>query len=75
MMTRQEEGTALSIPTHSEPTFRKATRCEGGACVEVAIGDQILVRNSTSPDQTIAFSKEEWRVFVRAVRDFEFEVD
>jgi len=63
----------LSNPT--QYAFRKSTRCEGGACVEVAVSDQVLIRNSTAPDKVIAFSKEEWRAFVAGVRIGEFEAD
>ena len=55
--------------------YRKASRCEGGACVEVSIGDTILIRNSTAPEKSVAFTREEWRVFTEAVRFGEFEVD
>jgi len=39
------------------------------------MGNDILVRNSTAPQTAIAFSKEEWRVFVAAIRLGEFDVD
>jgi len=43
--------------------------------VEVSLGDQILVRNSTAPDEIVAFTKAEWRVFVEGVREGEFQID
>jgi len=39
------------------------------------MGNDIMVRNSTAPQTAIAFSKEEWRVFVAAIRQGEFDVD
>jgi Domain of unknown function (DUF397) len=80
-MSYKQEGTALFNPTTNvvhgvvQPEFRTAQRCEGGACVEVSLGDTILVRNSTAPENTVAFTREEWRVFTEAVRIGEFEVD
>jgi len=55
--------------------FRKSRRCDTGTCVEVSLGDQILVRNSTAPDEIVAFTKAEWRVFVEGVREGEFHLD
>jgi hypothetical protein len=55
--------------------FRKSSLCESSGCVEVSLGDQILVRNSTDPSKIVSFTKEEWRVFVAGVRSGEFEVN
>jgi hypothetical protein len=55
--------------------FRKSSLCSDGCCVEVSIGGDILVRNSAAPETAIAFSKEEWRVFVAAIRLGEFDVE
>jgi hypothetical protein len=71
------------LPTHSTANaaastataFRKSSLCSDGSCVEVSMGNDILVRNSTAPQTAIAFSKEEWRVFVAAIRLGEFDVD
>jgi hypothetical protein len=59
----------------SQPTFRKSLRCGDGACVEVSIGDRILVRNSTRPEVVVAFTAEEWRVFLSGIREGEFAID
>jgi Domain of unknown function (DUF397) len=50
----------------SEPTWRRVTTCEGGACVEVArIGDTIMVRSSRNPDAPpAALSSDEWAEFL-----------
>jgi Domain of unknown function (DUF397) len=63
----------LSNPT--QHPFRKSVRCDTGSCVEVAMGDEVYVRNSTAPDRVVTFSKEEWQVFVAGVRDGEFEAN
>jgi hypothetical protein len=70
-------------PTHSTPdaavsaarVFRKGSLCSDAACVEVSMGPDILIRNSAAPETAIAFSQEEWRVFVAAIRSGEFDVD
>jgi uncharacterized protein DUF397 len=62
----------LSKP--SQGAYRKSSRCGDGACVEVSIGDRVLVRNSTTPGKVVVFSKEEWRAFVAGVQVGEFEV-
>lgn len=64
----------MSDPT-TQRLFRRSSRCDAGACVEVSVGDPILVRNSTEPDQIVRFTKEEWRVFVAGVRMGEFGAD
>jgi hypothetical protein len=43
--------------------------------VEVSIGDVVLVRNSTRPEERVVFTKEEWRAFVAGVHLREFEVN
>ena len=53
--------------------WHKATFCSGGQCVEVAeVGSSILIRNSNRPDQVLAFTHEEWDVFVKGVKNGEF---
>jgi hypothetical protein len=69
-------GTAQDLSGGSVPRdFRKASLCEAASCVEVSMGEIILVRNSDAPGTTIAFSQDEWRVFTEAVRLGEFEVE
>jgi len=75
----QVEGTTLFIPTRlsdsTKATFRKSSQCTDGACVEVSVGDEILVRSSLAPGNVVAFSKAEWRAFVAGVRLGEFDSD
>jgi Domain of unknown function (DUF397) len=68
---------SLLTSTQSSATWVKSRRCESSACVEAAvIGDQIAVRNSTSPDGPIVtFSMQEWRAFLGGVQDGDFDFD
>ena len=67
-----EECTNLSDPL--QHPFRRSSRCDTGTCVEVSMGETIVVRNSTAPHQEVRFTKEEWLVFLAGVRLGEFEV-
>lgn len=52
----------------------KARRCDSATCVEVAIeGEQIWVRNSQAPQRLVRFTRQEWLVFLEAVRRGEFD--
>jgi hypothetical protein len=56
-----------------EVQWHKPKRCTGGNCVEVArIGNEVLVRNSTRPDEVLSFTVEEWEAFVGGVKQGEF---
>ena len=53
--------------------WRKSSRCETGACVEVArIDGMVAIRNSEDAALLI-FSPDEWTAFVAGVRDGEFD--
>jgi hypothetical protein len=55
--------------------WRKSTRCESGACVEVALTvDQLVaVRNSTEPSgPVLTFSRDAWRAFIEDIQIGEF---
>ncbi|MEV6963600.1 DUF397 domain-containing protein [Hamadaea sp. NPDC051192] len=56
-------------------TWRRSTKCEAGACVEVTeLGSEAVgMRNSTQPEIAIAFSVETWRDFIAGVRAGEFD--
>jgi hypothetical protein len=71
-LSERRDGSSLSKPIRG--AFRKSSRCGDSACVEVSIGDKVLVRNSASPGRVVAFTKEEWRVFLAGVQVGEFEV-
>jgi hypothetical protein len=82
MALQQPKGTPvqpLGIGSGSEdsrPEWRRASRCAANACVEVAIaGDTILIRDTKRQDGTVlAYSREEWRVFVDGVKNGEFDL-
>lgn len=47
--------------------WRKSTRCDANACVEVAItADRVLLRDSSDPDgRCLALTRAEWVEFLR----------
>lgn len=57
--------------------WRKSSRCESSGCVEVApMGQGIAIRDSKDANGPILmFSRDQWRVFLDAVRAGEFEVN
>jgi len=61
------------IKLTEELQWHKARRCTSGNCVEVAQADgAVLVRNSTSPDEVLSFTVEEWEAFVAGVKEGDF---
>lgn len=55
-------------------TWRKSTRCETSACVEVATeGPLVGLRNSTRPEVHLAIDASAWRQFIAGVRTGEFD--
>jgi Domain of unknown function (DUF397) len=60
----------------AELRWRRAKRCTGGTCVEVAkVGGRYLIRDSKAPDVVLSFTEVEWRAFAEGVKtgDFSFE--
>ena len=58
-----------------DPTqWRRSTRCDAGACVEVAVfEDEVLVRDSKDPEgPVLRFSRTEWEAFLAGVAAGEF---
>lgn len=56
--------------------WKRATRCETSACVEVLIdGDTVKVRDSKNPDVVLEFTQAEWDAFTAGARDGEFDVN
>ncbi|GAB2441858.1 DUF397 domain-containing protein [Micromonospora schwarzwaldensis] len=52
----------MTTPTH---TWRKSSRSDDGNCVEVAIADAVLVRDSKDPQGPILrFDARAWHTFV-----------
>jgi hypothetical protein len=64
------------VESTRELRWRRAERCNSANCVEVAqAGDHVLVRDSKNLHiSPIAFTRDEWRVFVAGARagDFDF---
>ena len=60
--------------TEQREVFSKSSLCDTGTCVEVSIGEVVLVRNSSAPEKRVEFTREEWRTFVAGVRSGEFEI-
>lgn len=53
-------------------SWRRGSRCESGACVEVAITDTaVFVRHSDEPGHELKFSRAEWAVFLASVKEGE----
>jgi hypothetical protein len=54
--------------------WRKSTRCNSNACVEVAkVDGQYLVRDSKNPETTaLSFTESEWTAFTAGVMAGEF---
>lgn len=49
--------------------FRQSTRCDGGHCLEVGVGDAVYVRDSKEPEQApIGFDRDAWRKFLAGIR-------
>lgn len=59
--------------TEGSIQWRRSSRCETGACVEVArINGMIAIRDSKDA-AILIFSPDEWSAFVAGVRDGEFD--
>jgi hypothetical protein len=55
--------------------WRTSTRCEAGACVEVATdGPLVGLRNSTLPEVALDIDTAAWRQFIAGVRAGEFDL-
>jgi hypothetical protein len=53
--------------------FRRA--CEGGACVEVALGEFIFVRHSEDPEGSVlVFTRTEWAEFLNGAKAGMFDI-
>jgi hypothetical protein len=49
--------------------WRRSRRCSSGACVEVAVaGADVAVRNSTTPQVVISFSRAAFRDLVEGLK-------
>lgn len=59
----------------SQAVWRKSPESFSGDCVEVAAAeDTVAVRDSKDPNgPVLAFSRSEWRAFVRGAKNGEFD--
>jgi hypothetical protein len=56
------------LGSESPQVWRKSTRCESGACVEVAItGEGVKMRDSKNPDGFLTFSRDAWSDFMDSI--------
>jgi hypothetical protein len=56
--------------------FRKSSYSppSNGGCVEVAQRDEVVaIRESKDPDVVLMFSKRDWNLFIKGVKDGEFD--
>jgi hypothetical protein len=55
--------------------WMKSTRCGTAACVEVAFGDSIMVRDSKAPsNQPLTLSRSVFAEFVGGIKAGDFDV-
>jgi predicted secreted Zn-dependent protease len=60
---------------HNSLTWHTALSCDGGACVQVAADQNIiLIRNSRQPDgPLVEYTSEEWHEFVSGIKKGDFD--
>ena len=61
--------------TLGQLAWRIARRCNGGACVRVAVaGETVLIGDSKSPEgPVLSYSRAEWDAFVEGIRQGDFD--
>jgi hypothetical protein len=53
----------------------KRPKCDAGACVEVLEQyGSVIVRNSKRPLELVVYDSEEWTLFLKAVKNGEFDL-
>jgi hypothetical protein len=56
------------------PAWRKSTRCNEAGCVEVALGEHAMMRDSKLTDSPVLiFDRDSWHAFLAGARDGEFD--
>lgn len=56
-----------------ELTWQRVS-CEGGACLEVAASNEVvMMRTSMAPDTIVRLSRDEWRQFLTSAKDGLFD--
>jgi Domain of unknown function (DUF397) len=51
--------------------WRKSRRCDNGACVEVAVGEDVHMRDMQTEE--LVFSTDAWAQFIEGVKRGEFD--
>lgn len=65
----------MTQPT-SDLNWKRSSRCDTGACVEVAHGPymgEVLIRTTNRPGRAIVLTPDEWDVFKAGIRDGDFD--
>ena len=58
----------------AQAVWRRARGCANTECVEVAaLGGEVAMRSSQSPDVAVTYTDAEWRVFLRGVKAGDFD--
>jgi len=68
-----KKGINVNLST-SSLSWQRSTRCDGGACVEVALHQgEVVLRDSKNPHgPLLRFSRSEWAAFIGGVQDGDF---
>lgn len=55
--------------------WRRPSRCDTNKCVEFRdAGEHVMVRSTTDPTKRVVFTPEEWRDFIAAAKNGEYDV-
>jgi hypothetical protein len=64
----------MTVRPAGELAWRRGKKCNGGACVEVALlNGKVIVRSSQDPDTTFQVSCGEWEDFVAGIKEDDFD--
>jgi len=64
----------VSPGSENKLAWRKASRCDGGACVEVAkLHEAVVVRNSVEPAIVLLMGNDEWQRFLAVIKEGAFQ--
>jgi hypothetical protein len=74
-MDAADERNIMPEMDRRELLWHKSSYCNSSSCLEVARdGDRILVQGSTEGGPTLQFSLDEWKAFLAAAHDGEFDL-
>ena len=64
----------MRIGSDGEPTWRVASKCDGGACVAVAVlRESVALCNLENSEETISVERDRWREFLTTVKNRQFD--